>query len=93
MIALLEVEFRKISPMSGRHLRRQLLQLPKGWILSNVVEVGDGPKSLRGYDGGWHFGDKVFRRRELAENNLRRNGWFIAESESDPDGYDHIVND
>lgn len=79
LLPLAEVEYRRISLTTGQHLRRQLLQHPTGWTLSNVVEVGEGPASLRGYDGGWAFSSRVYVRRIQAENNLKRNGWSLHE--------------
>jgi hypothetical protein len=88
LLPLAEVEYRRISPVSGRHLRRQLLQCPTGWTLSNVVEVGEGPESLRGYAGGWHFGDRMYKSRKGAEKALHDNGWFLH-VEGPVQGVDH----
>lgn len=72
---LIEVEYYKTR--GTRHLRRQLLEMPRGgWTLSTVEQVGSGPVSLRDWDGGWQFPSKLYRCREAAEGNLRRNGWL-----------------
>lgn len=72
-LVLEEIEYRKHS--HKRHLRCQLLQIPDGWTLSAVEEVGLGPASLRGYEGGWQFPSRIYTRRKSAERNLLKNGW------------------
>jgi hypothetical protein len=73
---MIEINYYKTSD-SGRHLRRQLLQVAAGWTLSNAEVVGVGPESLRGYAGGWHWGDTVYPTRSEAESNLRQNRWHL----------------
>lgn len=73
---MLEINYYK-SSSTGRNLRRQLLEVADGWTLSNAVEVGQGPESLRGYEGGWQFGSKVYPTRKAAERNLRQNRWHL----------------
>jgi hypothetical protein len=79
---MIEINYYKTST-SGRELRRQLLQVPDGWTLSNAVEVGEGPESLRGYEGGWEFLSTVYETRAKAEKALRQNRWHL-EGEAQP---------
>ena len=80
---MLEIEYYRTSS-TGRQLRRQLLQIADGWTISNGEEVGTGPASLRGYDGGWHWGDTVFATRKAAERNLAQNRWHLEGQEPLP---------
>lgn len=79
---MIEINYYKTS-QTGRELRRQLLETAEGWTLSNAIEVGQGPDSLRGYEGGWQFSDTVYPTRAAAEKNLRQNRWHL-EGEEQP---------
>lgn len=74
MKALLEVDYFRTGPITGERLRRQLLQVAKGWQLSPAVPVGH-VGSLRNYRGGVCRTDHVFPDRAEAEHYLQAHNW------------------
>jgi hypothetical protein len=70
-----EYEYTRKGPISGEVMRRQLLQVPAGWMLSPAVPEGTGPASLRYFRGGFNRTDHVFTERSGAEHYLAANNW------------------
>jgi len=74
-MALAEIEYTRPGPISGQPMRRQLLQVPAGWMVSPSVPDGTGPPSLRHFRGGFNRTDHVFTERSAAEHYLSANNW------------------